>query len=95
MKNENLPLIQALKGRSKKGSVESFHSFEPPRTFQLQHHEIPGLPGKKIGETISVNLKGKVHMQHADGHAVMHVTSVKPDSQEMADKTNPDKATTE
>jgi hypothetical protein len=62
---------------------------EGPRTFSIEHKEIPGLPGKKVGEGISVKLTGHVHSQHNDGHMVMHVDSVKPDSSEMMDKENP------
>ncbi len=95
MKNDHLPLIQALKGRAKpKPKPETpLPQFEPPRTFEIQHHEIPGLPGKKVGEHLSVHLEGKVHMQHADGHAVMHVSTVKPDTNEMTDAANPGRKT--
>lgn len=94
MKNENHPLIQALKGRSKSPvAKDPFPAFDSPRTFEVQHTEIPGLPGKHVGEHISVRLEGHVHSQHNDGKTIMHVASVKPDSTEMTQKENPDKVT--
>lgn len=93
MKNDGIPLIQALKGRAQPKGHAPLPQFEGPRSFDLQHHEIPGLPGKHVGEHISVTLHGHVHSQHSDGHAVMHVASVKPDSTEMTKKEHPDMAT--
>lgn len=61
---------------------------EMPRAFELKHDEIPGLAGHKVGEGISVNLEGHIHSQHADGHAIMHVSDVKPDSEKMTKETN-------
>ncbi len=85
MKNDHLPLIQAMKGRAK--TVPGEPSFAPPpRTFEIKHEEIPGLPGRKVGEALSVRVHGKIHQQSADGHAVMHVSSVKPDSQDLTDQ---------
>jgi hypothetical protein len=95
MKNANLPIIQALKGRAKPRPSTTFDQFEMPRTFEVQHHEIPGLPGRKVGEKLSVRLQGHVHSQHADGKTVIHVASVKPDSDEMKEKTNPDSEASE
>lgn len=92
MKNDHLPLLQALRGRSKP-KTDSVQPIEMPRAFEIQHHEIPGLPGKKVGDHISVNLAGHIHSQNNDGHAVMHVSSVKPDSTEMTDKANPGRKT--
>lgn len=86
MKNDHLPLIQALKGRTKK--PESFN-FEVPRIFEVKHSEIPGLPGKKIGEHITVNLRGHI-ADHGDGRSTIHVADVKPDSTEMTNKESPD-----
>ncbi len=88
MKNSHLPLIQALKNRMK--PKEMIGPEDMPRTFELKHTDIPGLVGRKVGEGISVNLAGRIHSQHADGHTVMHVSSVKPDSAEMDGKENPD-----
>lgn len=92
MKNDHLPLIQALKARSKKKSEPdvSIPPFESLRTFDVQHSEIPGLPGRRIGEPITVNLHGHIHSQHSDGRAVIKVASVKPDTKEMDAKENPD-----
>lgn len=92
MKNSHLPLIQALKNRMKP-KEEMLGPAEAPRTFELSHDEIPGLAGHQVGEHISVNLAGQIHSQHADGHAIMHVASVKPDSNEMVSKENPDRVT--
>lgn len=88
MKNSHLPLIQALKNRMK--PKEEGPSFEAPRRFEVLHSEVPGLPGRKVGEAISVNMKGHIQSQSADGHAVVHVSSVSPDSDEMTKKENPD-----
>lgn len=90
MKNDHLPIIQALKGRSKPKGDTSLPQFEAPRTFEIQHSEIPGLPGRKVGEHISVTLQGHVHSQSNDGRAVMHVSSVKPDSEAMTKEENPE-----
>jgi hypothetical protein len=85
MRNDHLPLIAALKGH-RPPSVGP-PALEPvPRTFELQHSDIPGLAAKHVGEPLTVKLQGHVHMQHADGHAVMHVSSVKPDSAELIQK---------
>lgn len=90
MKNSDHPLMQALKSKNSSGKPPEhpFAQFEAPRSFEINHEEIPGLPGKKVGEAISVRLEGHVHSQNNDGHAVMHVASVKPDSTEMTDKEN-------
>lgn len=92
MKNADLPLMQALKGRAKPKGNTTFDKFEPPRTFEIHHHEIPGLPGKRVGEHISVNLKGQVHSQH-EGKTVVHINDIKPDSSEMTKESYPDKKT--
>lgn len=81
MRNSHLPLIQAMKNRMKP-KEEPFSPPEMPRTFELKHGEVSGLAGRKVGEGISVKLKGMIHSQHAEGHAIMHVSSVKPDSDE-------------
>jgi len=91
MKNETHPLMQALKAKAKPQS-DSLHSLAPSRQLTIHHHEIPGLPGRKIGEQISVNLKGRIHSQSADGHAVMHVASIKPDSDSENEKTQESQA---
>jgi hypothetical protein len=88
--NENSPLIQALKGRAKPKPETSFDQFEPPRSFEIKHEEIPGLPGRKVGEKLSVRLEGHIHSQHNDGRSVMHVASVKPDTDAMTAKEHPD-----
>lgn len=79
MKGDNLPIIQALKGKQKPQSGP-VPQFEAPRTFDIHHGEVPGLPGRRVGEPITVKLEGHVHSQYNDGHAVMHVSSVKPDT---------------
>lgn len=90
MKNDNLPLIQALKGKMKPKGEEPLAQFEIPRTFEVKHDEIPGLPGRPVGEAMSVRLEGHVHSQHSDGHAIMHVDSVKPDTSGIEKKQYPD-----
>lgn len=90
MKNSDLPLIQALKNKSNQTKGPAVPSFDQPRAFEVKHAEIPGLAGHRVGEHISVNLKGRIHSQHANGHAVVHVSSVKPDSSQMKAKQNPD-----
>lgn len=92
MKNEDHPLMQALKAHAKP-SGPAFVPMEGPRTFEINHDEIPGLPGKAVGEHISVHLEGHIHSQHNDGHAVMHVAEVKPDTNEMTAKENPGRKT--
>ncbi len=87
MKNDHLPIIQALKGRQPAPKADVFDPM--PRTFEVKHSDVPGLSEKKVGTPLSVVLRGKIHMQHGDGHALMHVDSVKPDSDEMAQKENP------
>ena len=87
MKNSHLPLVQALKNRLKP-KEETFGPTEMPRTFELKHDEMPGLAGRKVGDGIEVRLAGLIHSQHADGHAIMHVSSVKPDSDEMNNETD-------
>lgn len=96
MKNSDHPLMQALKARNSSGKPPEhpFAEFEAPRSFEIKHAEIPSLPGKKVGDAISVRLEGHVHSQNNDGHAVMHVSSVKPDSSEMKDAENPDEKET-
>lgn len=88
MKNESHPLMRALKARMRP-SGPAFAPEEGPRTFTVKHTEIPGLPGKKVGEDISVHLHGHIHSQSNDGHAVIHVAAVKPDSTEMTQKQYP------
>jgi hypothetical protein len=77
MRNSHLPLIQALKNRMKP-KEDPMGPMEAPRTFELKHDEVPGLAGRKVGEGITVHLKGMIHSQSADGHAVMNVDSVHP-----------------
>jgi len=72
MKNDNHPLVKAMQSRIK-SSGPPFAPMQGPRTFEIQHHEIPGLPGRRVGEPITVSLKGHIHSQHNDGKAVMHV----------------------
>ncbi len=88
--NENSPLIQALKGKAKPKGETSFDEFKPPRTFEIHHGEVPGLPGRQVGEPITVSLSGHIHSQHNEGHAVMHVDEVKPDTNKMTEKEHPD-----
>ena len=90
MKNDSHPLLQALKARSKSTANPKMEPFEMPRSLQIDHGEIPGLPGRKVGEPITVTLSGHIHSQSNDGHAVMHIASVKPDSKEMDEKESPD-----
>lgn len=90
MKNDHLPLIQALKGKTKSKPDSPVLPFESPRVFELQHKEIPGLPGRRVGEPITVNLHGHIHSQHNDGRTLIHVASVKPDSASMEKKENPE-----
>lgn len=91
MRNDNLPLVQALRARAKnKPEAEGpVQSLEIPRTFELQHTDIPGLPGRRVGEAITVNLNGHIHSQH-DGRTIIRVASVKPDSKEMEAQANPE-----
>lgn len=86
MKHANMPLIQALKGRSKLKPTETL---EGPRIFEVKHDEVTGLPGRKVGDQISVHLTGRIHSQHADGHALIHVDHVKPDTSAMDHKEDP------
>lgn len=92
MKNDNSPLIQALRGKAKPKPSTEFDKFEPPRTFQVHHGEVPGLPGRRVGDQISVSLHGKIHSQSADGHAIVHVDRVeaKPDSMDRTKENYPD-----
>jgi hypothetical protein len=91
MKVDN-PIIQAMKDRSKKQvGATPFDPLDEGRLFELQHDQdtIPGLPGKRVGEAMTVNLTGHVHSQH-NGKTMMRVTSVKPDSDDMTEEENPD-----
>lgn len=92
-RNETSPLIQALRKRAPSNSIADFHPAEMPRTFELKHHEMPNLAGQRVGSPITVSLKGHIHSQHADGHTVMHVAAVKPDTNAMTDKANPGRKT--
>lgn len=80
MKNDNLPLVQALRNSGKKGTPANVPEIQAPRTIMVHHSEIPGLPGRRVGEPVTVNIQGHIHSQHADGHAIVHVSSVKPDT---------------
>lgn len=53
---------------------------EVPTYLNLKHSDIPGLPGRKVGETVTVRVSGHIQSQHNDGHAVMEVHDVSPDS---------------
>lgn len=77
MKNNNLPIIQALKAKMRPKGEPTIHDFQSPRTFEIQHHEIPGLVNKKVGDPVTVSLTGQINSQHSDGKAIMHVASVK------------------
>lgn len=89
MPNENSPLVKAMMARAKpKG--DALPQFDAPRTFEVQHGEVPGLGGQKVGEPITVSFEGHIHSQHNDGHAVIHVDKVKPDSTAMTEKEHPD-----
>lgn len=90
MLGDNSPLIQALKGKAKPKEETPLPQFDAPRTVMIHHDEIPGLPGRHVGERIAVNLEGHIHSQSNDGHAVMHVASVKPDTSGMEKKQYPE-----
>lgn len=90
MKNDHLPIIQAIKGKLKPKGDTPLPQFDEHRPFEIQHHEIPGLPGRAVGEKVAVRLEGHIHSQHNDGRAIMHVESVKPDGSDMEKKQNPD-----
>jgi len=95
MKGDHLPIIQALKGKMKlKSKHTAFDTFEPPRSLQVNHHEVPGLPGRKVGESISVRLHGHIHSQNSEGHAIVHVSSVKPDSSQSDNSEYPEQKPT-
>lgn len=89
MKGDHLPIVQALKGNIKKATNNTI-AFEQPRSIEIQHHEIPGLPGRQVGEPITVQVHGHIHSQHNDGKAVMHVSSIKPDTSGTEKKQYPD-----
>jgi hypothetical protein len=90
VRNENSPLIKALQGRAKPKGDAPLPQFDAPRTFEIHHGEVAGLAGQKVGTPITVSLAGHIHSQNNDGHAVMHVDSVKPDSDGMTAKEHPD-----
>ncbi len=90
MKNDNHPLIAALKGKAKPFGNTNLPNLQSPRTLEVQHHEIPGLPGRHVGEPITVNVHGHIHSQSNDGHAVMHISSVKPDTSGTEKKQYPE-----
>lgn len=72
------PLVQAMnKGKAKPPSID----FEtvPSRELKVEHSEIPGLPGKHPGEHITVSVQGHIS-HHEDGHSVMQVHHIAPDS---------------
>lgn len=82
MKNEDHPLVRALsRDKGSAGGDSKMLDFdEIPTYLNLKHSDIPGLPGRKVGEQITVNVSGHIHSQHNDGHAVMEVHHIAPDS---------------
>lgn len=92
MKNDHLPLIRALGKKAKPANLPDLPTFESPRVFEIKHHEITGIAGRRVGEKVSVHLRGHIHSQHNDGRTVMHVSSIKPDSDEMKDKQYPEQS---
>lgn len=89
MRGDHLPIIQALKNRQK-SKAAPVQGPDLPRTLMVHHHEIPGLPGRKVGEPVTVRIQGHIHSQSNDGHAVVHVASIKPDSSETEKKQYPE-----
>ena len=89
MKGDQNPIVQALHRKKSKGPDTALHLMPMARTFELRHHEIPNLKGKKVGEPLSVHVHGTVHSQHEDGHAMMNVESVKEEQGEPASEQSP------
>lgn len=90
MKGDELPIIQALKGKQKSKGETPLPQLEAPRSVMVHHSEIPGLPGRQVGETVAVRLEGHIHSQHNDGHAIVHVNSIKPDTSSTEKKQYPE-----
>lgn len=75
------PLVSALsKGRATPPSIK----FEdvPSRTLEVNHSEIPGLPGRHPGEHITVSVQGHIS-SHGDGTSTLQVHHIAPDSPAM------------
>lgn len=91
MKNDTHPLIKAMGAkRGPETSGPTPFDFGPSREVQINHHELTGLGKEPVGATVTAVIHGTVKSQHSAGHAVVEITHVKPDSDEMQKKTNPD-----
>lgn len=75
MKNENTPMIQALKKRSRIPEP-SFKIPEPDRLFQIKKEDIPVASKFTPGDDSKFVLHGKVRSMHDDGSMMMHVYKV-------------------
>lgn len=75
------PLVSAL---GKNRAIPPSIKFEdvPSRMLEVHHSEIPGLPGRKPGEHITVSVQGHIS-SHEDGKSTLQVHHVAPDSEAM------------
>lgn len=86
MKNDNHPLLQALRRRS--GSdAPSLPMPEQERLFQIKKEDIPPLAKFDAGDNAKFVIHGKVRSTHDDGTMMMQVHKVEhqADSQDAAE----------
>lgn len=77
MRNKSNPLAEAMGHKATPPSID--FKDVPSRQIEIHHSEIPGLPGRHVGEHITVSLQGHI-ASHEDGHSVLEVHHVAPDS---------------
>lgn len=92
MKNDNHPIVQAMlskRGPSTSGSTP-FDMMEPSRHLEIKHAELPGLGNVAVGSKVTAMVHGTVRSQHSDGHSMIEIHQIKPDSPAEDKAVNPD-----
>lgn len=81
MRNENLPLIRALRNRKvKEPDVPMLPQTD--RLFELKKEDIKPASRQQPGDPIRVSLQGRVKSMHDDGSMQMYVHQVEHQSDE-------------
>lgn len=78
MKNDEHPMIQAMMKKKGKQSEPMMALPESSRHLEIKHEELPGLGTHAVGKTISAVVHGTIHSQHANGHAMIEISHIKP-----------------
>lgn len=83
MKNEEHPLISALRPKSKMGGMDKMPDM--PRVLEVREGDMP-IMHMNVGDEVEVTVKGTVSSVHKDGTMMMDVKSIEPCEDEESEE---------